>query len=833
MNENSAFPEDSAHDLSAAATASQNPNFPPEQLDASPVNHKLQSLIDAHHERDNKPPYGSVQDSRAEDSSSQAHQSQQQVHYDDDEQDFQSQKPYHDVQSNTCPPYNDNHLAVREFAHPFFYQDLAHANKHKERRLEYLQRTKVHEIRARYPTPSKRTDFFHQFFAYAKPVEEYFSKQETPTEDVLNTQKLVFIQTEPELDKFDERFVKLPVYDSLLHESDTQLMMDDAENTISTPRDIVYVMGPSGSGKTFFAVGVAATRDDNNLDTRIIACRHVTLYLNLSTCGSQTEGPNLLGLIHKQICLLVPGYDSSKPLNMHVSLVLDEAGSSNVEKFFEDKNQVIQLCDYMKQHLAISFRLVVSGTGVFGTSLCSVSDCRKIRMKQWTQDEFIRIATKEDWTDEAIFTTLIASIYLHPILSALTTNARAANYLLGAVILRLQSANTERENWQNFLWEDTAELVGFVVQRYINRNGLKGLKVPQRRRVAAWVFYIVEESRRHGRSKDPLNVQKIVEGDLVNKQDMPVVWGLMDVNDIYTSTENCKFARGDGNSVLLSPALAIVLFSLLGGTASVVTSWAGQEYVTALLYADVVARFVLYQSKHTETDATVIYLLLELAKCGLLKSEFVKLFDDKVEERARRGLIVTNALYATWMSGPAKSTHKDQSTLKRDRECKPKPQFNLKTQSKRRPTSESKVPSKILAIGTEKQDSRAYPEAMLHMPSTEAPISYSKVTSAPAPAKDCVWQPKITFVVSFNLRDTVLKLDLHTKVKGGKAGWALSGPGKKQKWENVNLPADIALSSSNLDENGFFKPPKEAMVSWRYIRNAVRDDVDIKFLWTG
>jgi hypothetical protein len=672
------------------------------------------------------------------------------------------------------------------------------------------------------------------------------------------------------------------------------------------PRDIVYVMGPSGSGKTFFAVGFAATRDDNNLDTRTIACRHVTLYLNLSTCGSQTDGPNLLRLIHKQIRLLVPGYDSSKPLDMHVSLVLDEAWSSNAEKFFEDRKQVIQLFDYMKQHLAISFRLVVSGTGVFGTSLCSVSDCCKIRMKQWTQDEFIRIARKEDWTDKAIIATLIDSIYLHPILSALTTNARAANYLLGAVIQRLRSANTERENWQNFLWEDTAELVGFVVKRYINRNGLKGLEVPQRRRVAAWVFYIVEESRRHGRSKDPLNVQKIVEGDLVNKQDMPVVWGLMDVNVIYTSTKNCKFARGDGNSVLLSPALTIVLFSLLGGTASVVTSWAGQEYVTALFafrqlvlqavvccvqsdsedrftvldkelselqiiqtktipaptasekfwipqfrtsivwingpaapYADVVARFVLYKSKHTETDATVIYLLLELAKCGLLKSEFVKLFDDKVEERARCGLIVTNALYATWMSGPAKSTHKDQSTLKRDRESKPKLQSNLKTQSKSRPTSESKVPSigeppsKILPIGTEKQDSRAYPEAMLHMPSTEAPIAYSKVTSAPAPAKDCVWQPKITFVVSFNLRDTVLKLDLPAKAKGGKAGWALIGSGKKRKWENVNLPADIALSSSNLDENGFFKPPKEALVSWKYIRDAVRNDVDIKFLWTG
>jgi hypothetical protein len=520
-------------------------------------------------------------------------------------------------------------------------------------------------------------------------------------------------------------------------------------------------------------------------------------------------------------------------------------------------------------------------------------------MKQWTTRDFLQVVRRKNWDLNRSFqgihdfsAEVVAAIYRHSILSALTTNARTVQFLVDAVEQKLMTLNTAREHWQNFLWENTAELVASVVDRYIGQSGLRKLLPKEKRRVAAWVLSIIELSRSHGRppkTQVPLSRGTLNPPFWIAVQHQPVLWGLMDVNIEYSEQlgrQTCNFDRESENSVLLSPALAIVLFSLLGGTASVVTSWAGQEHVTALFafrqivlqaverciqsdaedrvlgldqelselqivqtktvpaagakiyfslplfktnvvwingpaapYADVVARFVLYQSKHTETDATVIFLLKELVKCGLLKSEFVKGFDSKVWERAQRGLIVTNALYATWTSASSESTPNDQSTLKRDHES------SLKTPppSKSRLTSESKLPSNMDML--HKQDSRAYPEAMLHMPSTdENPIAYIDVTSESDSAKDRSWDPKITFVVSFNLRDTVLKLDMTSTTKRDEVGRALQYTNRVPEWVDVRLPADIALSSSNVDENGFFQPANEAaQASWNYIN----------FLWAG
>jgi hypothetical protein len=108
--------------------------------------------------------------------------------------------------------------------------------------------------------------------------------------------------------------------------------------------------------------------------------------------------------------------------------------------------------------------------------------------------------------------------------------------------------------------------------------------------VAAWVFFLVEESRKHGHRPKvehalDMRTEHLKPQPLIEEDWMPLVWGLMEVNIKYWTVYGGTFPffdRENENSLLLSPALASVLFALLGGPAAIVTSWKSQEHVTCL-----------------------------------------------------------------------------------------------------------------------------------------------------------------------------------------------------------------------------------------------------------
>jgi hypothetical protein len=451
----------------------------------------------------------------------------------------------------------------------------------------------------------------------------------------------------------------------------------------------------------------------------------------------------------------------------------------------------------------------------------------------------------------------------------LTTNGRSADTLAEAIGTLILSTNTARENWQNFLRERTARLVDEVVLFYITRNGLARLSPVEKRRVAACVMYAVERSRIHGhppKQAVPLDVRTSlkVAVDLLQIP-LPVVWGLLDLNVEYweiSGREMRKFDRDNENSLLLSPALAMVLFSLLGGMASVVSSWEGQEQVTALFafrqlvlqavrkyfkrrsdiatldnelaalqivktktvpapstkhtflipyfkdgtvwingraaaYADVVAPFTLYQCNFTISDVIEVILFKELAKCGLLLSEFLKKRSEAVRNPAHFGYIITCGLYGTWITSKTDSI-----------------------------TSASNTPSSDSNEIRQRQESPAYPETLFSGPVDLGDEYYQSIDESVLSKSTTEWSKEnISFVLSFNKSPALLNLDFWDTVSERK--W----PFRTKK--EPPCPANIRLTREQLDVDGNFTPDPSQVKSWEYVLAALRPGVVIKFLWTG
>jgi hypothetical protein len=295
------------------------------------------------------------------------------------------EEPYDDAKAGICPTYYPNRWALRVFADPFFYHDdISVAQACVVARRTHLQGLTIADVLMKYPRPADLADIIH---CSTRLLQQYIDQRTESTEAALHRNKLVLLNAQDEFEEFYKRYIPLSNYSALYV---SRPPIDPKYRGTSRWGQIIYVLGPSGIGKSYFALGDAATRDDKN-PTRTIQGLNVTFYFNVYASGkSEMRGTSMLQMIREAIKSHVPWYDESR-LDMHVSLVVDEAASSSEEGFFEQRRKVMKLYDFLETNLATSFRLVVAGTGLFGTKLSSSSDCLKIRMKQWTRKDFSAI----------------------------------------------------------------------------------------------------------------------------------------------------------------------------------------------------------------------------------------------------------------------------------------------------------------------------------------------------------------------------------------------------------------------------------------------------------
>jgi hypothetical protein len=482
-----------------------------------------------------------------------------------------------------CPTISETRgvLARRVLGNPYFYNDKKRRSEAswKERRY-FLGDKKIEQIETEYGTPDGRIVVSSETACCIKRLGVFFDQVAGSAEDELHD-KIIPLNADEDIKRIHTRWVPLGSWTALLDESIARSEKKDG-NTI-------YILGPSGSGKTF----LAATQASRYI---VKHERWTTIYMNVADSGvpfkdSQTAG-ELVKWIKQELKKQVKSFDPdvSERLNMHVSFVLDEAGSSVVYDFFEKKLGIKRLYTLLTP-FALSVRLIVCGTGLTGEKVCSRSDVCKVRMNQWDQNDLKLVAAKMFWGNfkstkerDHVIAYVVASIFEYPVLAGLATNSRSAWFVLEAVNERFRLQNSVQSTWKEFLGESTGYIVSRVVDKYVEHNGLGMLSPFQRRHVAALVLDIVEQSKANARvMATPGPGDKwyapTFQGPAAKYRDY--VSSCISFNVNYMSS-GAELFPGQTLSVSLSPALAIVVFAVLGAPSSVLVTWRSQELIAAL-----------------------------------------------------------------------------------------------------------------------------------------------------------------------------------------------------------------------------------------------------------
>jgi hypothetical protein len=283
---------------------------------------------------------------------------------------------------------------------------------------------------------------------------------------------------------------------------------------------------------------------------------------------------------------------------MHACVVFDEAASNTLRGFFDDETMVKALLARLKQaRIAESLVVVVSGTGLTAQAFDSNNDAYHFRTRPWGRGDLVmllkhfnakptedadRLSLKEGESTTEALADAICSL---PLLDALSTNGRAAYYMVRAIAsASRRTASFRRQGWRSHLSFLVPAIVDEVVVEYMQNNGIRTLGEVARPRVAAWVFGSLSRLKK-------------------KSLELPVFEGL-DVSEAGKALMllQLNVQKSDGQVYLLddalysasvTPALAIVLFSMAGVFTGVLSGWRGEEEVAALYAAHqaIVERF--------------------------------------------------------------------------------------------------------------------------------------------------------------------------------------------------------------------------------------------------
>jgi hypothetical protein len=287
-----------------------------------------------------------------------------------------------------------NTRAVDFFANQYFYSkrvDPMDPFLVRQRRKVFGEKSVLEVLR-----PLKSKEALKEFFCVViidwENVVDYTDL--LPIEDKLDKQ-IVCLSNAREWKVLQTEFVEL--------ESSKQMVRDvlpPSPTKDNRNEPLCYVLGSSGSGKTFFALKHAAPigqwKSTKTRDTTIyIHAPRIPVLLDPKVDDSK-KAKQLIDHIRKE---LFTTYEKEIPekLDMHVTLVLDEAGSRDLHGFFNKRENVDNVVRGLRK-LGNTVWLVLSGTGLTGAEYSSINDVYKFRMKEWGEREL-----------EAVLSSVVAS----------------------------------------------------------------------------------------------------------------------------------------------------------------------------------------------------------------------------------------------------------------------------------------------------------------------------------------------------------------------------------------------------------------------------------------
>jgi hypothetical protein len=161
-----------------------------------------------------------------------------------------------------------------------------------------------------------------------------------------------------------------------------------------------------------------------------------------------------------------------------------------------------------------------------------------------------------------------------PLLDALSTNGRAAYYMVRAIAsASRRTASFHRHGWLSHLSFLVPSIVDEVLVEYMQNNGIRTLGDAARRRVAAWVFGSLARLE-----KTSLELP-MFEGLDITEAGKALM--LLELNVQKADGQFCLL-EDELYSASVTPALAIVLFHMAGVFTGVLTGWRGEEEIAAL-----------------------------------------------------------------------------------------------------------------------------------------------------------------------------------------------------------------------------------------------------------
>jgi hypothetical protein len=264
-------------------------------------------------------------------------------------------------------------------------------------------------------------------------------------------------------------------------------------------------------------------------------------------------------------------------LAMHVCMVFDEASAHGLRRFFDDPTGTAPLLQALSEHLAESVTMVVVGTGLLGESFDSKKEVYFFRMTQWGLGDLRKILDRAAVNEELELKagesveTLMEAIQSHPLLAALATIGRPAYFLVNTIASLSRRLAARKEPWHITLGQWMPSLVDEIVGEYMGSNGIKDLAESERCRVASWVFWCLASTRG----------ANLPEFDGLGVKERNTATLLVQFNVQWVGKKLLLLLNEDF-PVTVSPAISIILFSMLGVSARMMSSWRSEEEVAAL-----------------------------------------------------------------------------------------------------------------------------------------------------------------------------------------------------------------------------------------------------------
>jgi hypothetical protein len=412
----------------------------------------------------------------------------------------------------------------------------------------------------------------------------------TSIEDILVKRRIVPLNNPWEVQLFNDKHVPLVTERDLIKR-------ETASTYLRIPK-VCFVLGSRGSGKTFLAMQHANSFRHLNLPegTKCAALYFQPIEADIEPIARESmyaEGAPktnldfLLTWIRKEIERIC---DMPLPpkLNMHLSVIVDEAGAPELNHFFEQRKNVYYFAEKL-EGLADSVFLVISGTGVTEAMFSSKADCPKYRMRPWPSDDLESVLTKVcimKRPDKILFSRkdvehVVAAIRRQSTLQALSTNARCATFLLEAIWdLSVKAPLPESEKaWLVRLSGLVQYILSRVVVDYTRSNGLKLITTDgQLRRVAASVLHAIASAK-----ANPTVAELPEFCGLLSNSELACAFSLIESNVDKRDGEVNTFADPTTPSaIVVTPAIVLILCSMLDVPAQILSDFKAQELVAAL-----------------------------------------------------------------------------------------------------------------------------------------------------------------------------------------------------------------------------------------------------------